>query len=184
MDTYSISKVNRLFWLGRYSERVLTMAKIMMKNYDTMIDGGGIGYQKIVSAMRIDDHYGSEQVFVSRFLFDPTDSGGVAESVQRMLDNAMVLRETITSPTLAYVQMAQTAMETAAASSSPCVNLQWVIDDMNAFRGSCEDSIGDSNLRNTLKTGVSVERLSLYLRLDYRLEIGRASCRERVFRTV
>ena len=61
-------------------------------------------------------------------------------------------------------------METASASSAPCVNLQWIIDDMNAFRGSCEDSVSDSNLRNIIKTGVSVERLSLYLRLQYRLD--------------
>jgi hypothetical protein len=66
--------------------------------------------------------------------------------------------------------MAFTAMETAAESASPCVNLQWIIDDVNAFRGSCEDNVSDSNLRNILKTGVSVERLSLYLRLDYRTE--------------
>ncbi len=168
MDTYSISKVNRLFWLGRYSERVLTMTQIMMKNYDTMIDGTGISYQKICAALRIPDVYGSERVFITRFLFDPTDDGGVAASVRHMLDNAMVLRETISSPTLAYVQMAQTAMETAAASSAPCVNLQWIIDDINAFRGSCEDSVHDSNLRNIIKTGVSVERLSLYVRLQYR----------------
>ena len=93
MDTYSVSKVNRLFWLGRYSERVLTMTQIMMKNYDTMIDGGGIGYQKICVAMGIPDHYGSERSFVSSFLFDPADGSGVAASVQHMLDNAMLLRE-------------------------------------------------------------------------------------------
>lgn len=171
MDTYSVSKVNRLFWLGRYSERVLTMTQIMMKHYDTMIDGEGIGYRKICDALFIPDIYGSEMEFVTRFLFDPEENGGVAASVRRMLDNAMVLRETISSPTLAYVQMAETAMETAAISSSPCVNLQWVIDDMNAFRGSCEDSVGDSNLRNIIKTGVSVERLSLYLRLQYHTDV-------------
>ncbi|HPF87879.1 MAG TPA: alpha-E domain-containing protein [Candidatus Limiplasma sp.] len=170
MDTYSVSKVNRLFWLGRYSERVLTMTQIMMKNYDTMIDGEGIGYRRICDALFIQDDYGSERAFVNRFLFDPNDSRGVAASVRRMLDNAMVLRETISSPTLAYVQMAQTAMEAAANSPAPCVNLQWIIDDMNAFRGSCEDSVSDSNLRNIIKTGVSVERLSLYLRLQYHME--------------
>lgn len=170
MDSYSASKLNRLFWLGRYSERVLTMTQIMMRHYDRMIDSDGIDYVKICQALRIPDRYGSERSFVSGYLFDPADESSVATSVRHMLDNAMVLRETISSPTLAYVQMACTAMEAAADSASPCVNLQWIIDDVNAFRGSCEDNVSDSNLRNIIKTGVSVERLSLYLRLRHRPE--------------
>jgi len=169
MDSYSVSKVNRLFWLGRYSERVLTMTQIMMKHYDRMIDNRGIAYSKICEGLGIPDTYGNELAFVSGYLFDFDDGNSVASAVRLMLDNAMVLRETISSPTLAYVQMAYTAMETAAGSASPCVNLQWIIDDVNAFRGSCEDNLNDSNLRNIIKTGVSVERLSLYLRLRYKL---------------
>lgn len=163
-------KLNRLFWLGRYSERTLIMAPLMMKQYDRLIDSHGVAYSKILAGLCVPDTYGDEQTFVQRFLFDPGDTRSVAAAVRSMLDNAMVLRETITSPTLAYVQMAMTAMESAQDSGTPGVWLQWVVDDINAFRGSCEDSVADSNLRNIVKTGVSVERLSLRLRLDLQPE--------------
>ena len=82
-----------------------------------------------------------------------------------MLGNGMVLRETITSPTLAYLQMAQGAMELAAGSESPGVELQWVLDDIMAFRGSFDDSVEEEFARNITKTGGMVERISMMLRL-------------------
>lgn len=45
------------------------------------------------------------------------------------------------------------------------VELQWVLDDIMAFRGSYCENIADSVLRNVINTGTSIERLSLYLRL-------------------
>ena len=39
MDTVTLSKQNRLFWLGRYAERVYTTTQYMMKQYDRLIDG-------------------------------------------------------------------------------------------------------------------------------------------------
>ncbi|MBP3486749.1 MAG: tRNA (adenosine(37)-N6)-dimethylallyltransferase MiaA, partial [Oscillospiraceae bacterium] len=46
---------------------------------------------------------------------------------------------------LAYIQMAVTAMENAAGSSSPMVNLQWVIDDILA-RGKLPILVGGTGL--------------------------------------
>ena len=87
-----------------------------------------------------------------------------------MLGNGMVLRETITSPTLAYLQMAESALELASRSEAPAVELQWVLDDIMAFRGSFEDNVDTENTRNIAKTGGLVERLSLMLRLGFQPE--------------
>ena len=83
-----------------------------------------------------------------------------------MLGNGMVLRETIGSSTLAYLQMAQGTMEMAARSDSPAVELQWVLDDIMAFRGSFDDAVDEESTRNITKTGGMIERISLMLRLD------------------
>jgi hypothetical protein len=40
-----------------------------------------------------------------------------------------------------------------------------------AFRGSYDDCIDDENVRNIIKCGAGVERLSLYLRLAWRIEL-------------
>ena len=96
-------------------------------------------------------------------------TNGSTCGVEAMLGNGMVLRETITSPTLAYLQMAHSAMELAARSEAPGVELQWVLDDIMAFRGSFDDSVEAETTRNITKVGSLVERISLMLRLDWQL---------------
>ena len=129
MDTVTLSKQNRLFWLGRYAERVYTTTQYMMKQYDRLIDGETVDYETFCQKMGIPCAYDSGDDFCRRYLFDSTSPYSVQSGVEAMLGNGMVLRETITSPTLAYLQMAYTAMELAAHSEAPSVELQWVLDD-------------------------------------------------------
>ena len=170
MDPVTLSKQNRLYWLGRYAERVYTTLQIMMKLYDGHIDGETVEYTEYCRRMGLGCAYGSAEEFLRGMLFDAQEAGSVRSSVEAMLGNGMVLRETITSPTLAYLQMAHTAMEIASHSEAPSVELQWVVDDIRAFRGSFDDSVEAETARNITKTGGMVERISLMLRLDWQLE--------------
>jgi hypothetical protein len=83
-----------------------------------------------------------------------------------MLGNGMVLRETISSDTLSYLQMAVNALNLAAKSASPAVEMQWVMDDIMAFRGRYEDAIFDETILSILRCGICVERISLFERLS------------------
>ena len=141
MDTVTLSKQNRLLWLGWYAERVYTTTQYMMKQYDRLIDGETVDYETFCQKMGIPCVYDSGDDFCRRYLFDSTSPYSVQSGVEAMLGNGMVLRETITSPTLAYLQMAHSAMELAARSEAPGVELQWVLDDIMAFRGSFDDSV-------------------------------------------
>ena len=170
MDSITLSKQNRLFWLGRYSERVYTAVQILMSQMDRLLDGGEVDYPDFCHRLGIPCPYQSAEDFVCTYLFSPEDPNSVRTSADLMLGNGMVLRETISTPTLAYLQMAQTAMELAAKSASPTVELQWVLDDIMAFRGSFDDSVETESARNITKAGVSVERLRLMLRLDWQPE--------------
>ena len=38
MGIISVEQVNRLYWLGRYTERVYTTVRMYIKSFDTMID--------------------------------------------------------------------------------------------------------------------------------------------------
>lgn len=167
MDTVTLSKQNRLFWLGRYAERVYATTQYMMKQYDRLIDGETVDYQTFCQKMGIPCIYESGDDFFRRYLFDSTSPYSAHSGVEAMLGNGMVLRETITSPTLAYLQMAHTAMELASRSEAPSVELQWVLDDIMAFRGSFDDSVEVETARNITKTGGMVERISLMLRLGW-----------------
>ena len=46
MDYVSINKTNRLFWLGRYYERVALTLQYMMQSYDMVIDVDNFDYDK------------------------------------------------------------------------------------------------------------------------------------------
>lgn len=166
MDTVTLSKQNRLFWLGRYASRTYVTVRYMMKQLDALIDGQPVPYEDFCRRMGIPCPYQNGEDFCRRYLFDEKDPCSVRSSADAMLGNGMTLRETITSPTLAYLQMAQSAMELASRSEAPAVELQWVLDDIMAFHGSFDDNVDTESARNIAKTGGLVERLSLMLRLN------------------
>lgn len=170
MGSVTLSKQNRLFWLGRYSERVYGMVQGTMGFIDEIVDSGEeIDYPMVCAQLGIPCPYENSEDFCRRFLFDAEDPNSVTAAAENMLGNGMVLRETLTTATLAYLQMAVTALNLARDSSAPGVELQWVLDDIMAFRGSCDDSLEDEQIRNIVKVGGLVERLSLMLRLRWNL---------------
>ena len=46
MGIISIEQTNRLYWLGRYTERTYTTLRLYMKSYDSMLDDLPGGYQE------------------------------------------------------------------------------------------------------------------------------------------
>lgn len=167
MGTVTLNKTNRMYWLGRYLERVYTTLKATRPLFDAYTDDTEADFAAYCMALGISADYRDTADFIKRYYFDMKNPSSVAASLSYAYDNAIVLREMLTSETLAYVQMAVSAMELAAKSSGPAVELQWVLDDIMAFRGACEEKITDDKNRGIIKTGASQERVDLYLRLGY-----------------
>lgn len=165
MGTVTLTKHNRLFWLGRYLERAYAGITATRPLFEADTDGREGDYADYCRKVGIPDTYENTADFVRRFYFDDNDPNSIASALGYAYDNAIVLRETLSTDTLAYVQMAISAMELAAASAAPGVELQWVLDDIMAFRGSCEETIEEESSRNIIKTGASLERVDLCLRL-------------------
>ncbi|MCH3972717.1 MAG: alpha-E domain-containing protein [Oscillospiraceae bacterium] len=170
MGALSLTKSNRLFWLGRYTERVFTTLQYLLDRYDKVVDGLPIDHAAFCCSMGIGDCYRDDEDFVRRYLFDTEDPSSVLNSMYSAYDNAVVLRDTLSSITLSYIEMALSALKKAAKSDGPALQAQWVIDDIMAFRGASDDFIYDENSRNILKCGTSVERIDLYLRIEYRVD--------------
>lgn len=165
MGTVTLNKTNRMYWLGRYLERVYTTLKATRPLFDAYTDDKEADFAAYCTALGISADYRDTADFINRYYFDTKNPSSVAASLGYAYDNAIVLREMLSSETLAYVQMAVSAMELAAKSSGPAVELQWVLDDIMAFRGACEEKIADEKNRSIIKTGISQERVDLYLRL-------------------
>lgn len=167
MGIISLEKSNRLIWLGRYAERTFTICRTFFRYYDEMIDRDEFAYRRFLDSLGLPYVYGSREAFIQTYLFDEGDPNSLVSQLNRALDNAIVMREDLTSDTLCYIQMARDELSAGAEQGAPMLLLQQVVDDLFAFWGSADDNIASEESRNLLKCGKYVERLDLYIRLRY-----------------
>ena len=165
MGIVSLINTDKLYWLGRYSERVYTTIRLFGESFDKVIDGDGESIREFCASLDIPCVYADGEDFVERYLFDPQNPDSVIANLTRAYDNAMTLREEIGSECVSYIQLAIDTMKGLRGSQSPMLGLQKIVDDILAFWGLADDMIPDENVRNIIKTGKRVERLDLYARL-------------------
>ena len=165
MGIISVENTDRLYWLGRYTERVYSTIGGYSKNFDSMIDMDLDSYEKFCEEIDIPNIYENKDDFLRRYCYDSEDPNSIYSNLMRAYDNAVVLREEIGSEPLAYIQLAVYAMNKAKASEAPLIELQKVIDNILAFWGIADDLIENDNVRNIIKVGKRVERIDLYARI-------------------
>ena len=165
MGITSVINTGRLFWLGRYTERVFTTLKLFSISFDALIEEYDDDYHGFCRSLDIPDIYRDKQDFIERYAFDPEDPNSIMSNLQRAYDNAIELREEIGSEAFSYVQIAVYEMNAARTCESPLLRFQKITDAILAFWGCADDQIDDENTRNIIKIGKRVERLDLYARL-------------------
>lgn len=165
MGIISVEQANRLYWLGRYAERVYTTVRIYFKSFDSMIDELADSYHQFCQMIDIPDIYKNKDDFMRSYPFDENNPDSIFSNLNRAYDNAIVLRESIGSESLSYIQLAIYEMNKAKLSQSPLIELQQIIDDILAFWGMIDDQIDDSQIRNIIKSGKRIERIDIYARL-------------------
>ena len=109
MGIISVEKSDHLFWLGRYVERVFTTLNTFFTYYDRMLDTEKEAYKHFCERLSIPDIYENQEDFVQKYLFSKEDGNSVYSSMERAYDNAVVLRDELSSRTLSYIQLRWTA---------------------------------------------------------------------------
>lgn len=165
MGIISIENTDRLLWLGRYTERVYSTAKLYAESFDEMLDMHTEGYADFCRRLDIPNIYTSKEDFCVRYCFDQTDTNSIYSNLLRAYDNAIVLREEIGSEPLSYIQLAVYELNKAKESQAPMIELQKVTDNILAFWGITDDLIESENVRNLIKIGKQIERIDLLARL-------------------
>ncbi|MBR1657387.1 MAG: alpha-E domain-containing protein [Synergistaceae bacterium] len=140
MSILSFGNSERLFWLGRYSERVYTGIRSFLGRSGTWSSSA------------------------EKTCFDDGNNESLYCSLIFAYDNAIVLRDEIGSDTFSYIQMAVYEMNSAKKSPAPLLHLQKVNDNIAAFWGMADDIISDENVRGIIKLGKRIERVDLYAR--------------------
>ena len=165
MGIKSIINTDRLFWLGRYSERVYTTLRLFSLSFDTLIEQDEDVYKRFCESLEIPDIYLDKDDFIERYAFGKDNPDSIYSNLQRAYDNAIELRNEIGSETLSFIQMAIYEMDAAHRSPAPLLYFQKITDAILAFWGCADDQIDDENTRNIIKIGKRVERIDIYARL-------------------
>ena len=103
----SAEQADRLYWLGRYVERVFSTVRIFNQSLDRMIDQDGEDYVAFCKRLSIpSDIYRDAADFEVKYLFDATNPDSIYSNLSRAYDNAIVLRNFITTETMAFIKLA------------------------------------------------------------------------------
>lgn len=166
MGIKSVMNTDRLFWLGRYSERVYTTLKLFSLSFDSLIEESGQDYSSFCDSLEIPNIYADKEDFIETYAFSSQDPNSIRSNLLRAYDNAIELREEIGSECLCFIQLAIYEMDAAGRSQAPLLHFQKITDAILAFWGCVDDQIDDENTRNIIKIGKRVERLDLCARLE------------------
>ena len=103
--TIPANKANRLFWLGRYTERVYISLHLLRRYYDRMIDGQPKDYEEFYQKLDFGNPYPDKESLRLGYMYDANNPASLLSELVAANDNAIVLREEIKSETLSYVQL-------------------------------------------------------------------------------
>ena len=83
MGIISVDRADRLFWLGRYTERVYTTIRLYADSFDELIDGIADYYVDFCKMIDIPDVYGSKEVFEEKYPFDEMNPDSILSTLVR-----------------------------------------------------------------------------------------------------
>jgi uncharacterized alpha-E superfamily protein len=167
MGIISVEHRGNLYWLGRYAERVYATLHSFFDYYDITLDKDKNSYRNFLDSLEIEDTYGDYEGFIRGFLFDKKDTNSISAAFHRAYDNALVIRNSIGSEALAYIQLAMDVFHSCKNTKNLRLALMPVMDYLLAFWGSIDDKLVDGEARTIIKGGKLVERLDLYFRFNY-----------------
>ena len=167
----SAGKANSLFWLGRYEQRVYQTLHQLRKCYDKMIDGDPDDYRYFWDKLDVMGIYQTNEEFTLGMMYDPANTCSVMTAQTKAMDNAILVREDITSETLSYMEMSVALMkECSKKKDASLVCLQPVIDWSLAFWGSAEQRLQNHKALYLMMIGRNLENLDMQIRFGYDYE--------------
>lgn len=166
----SPAKGNSLYWLGRYMERLYIDLHLLRKCFDMMIDSDPQEYGKYILKIGNMVDYPDASSLRKGLVNDLSNPASIASCIERANDNALIVRDEITSPTLGYVEMPLEAVRKATREDAePSVELlQRLTDWMLAFWGSIEERVYDDRVKTLLRIGKLVEHIDMNIRFGYK----------------
>ncbi|MBQ0061789.1 MAG: alpha-E domain-containing protein [Bacteroidales bacterium] len=166
----SANNANQLFWLGRYAERGYLFLHLMRKAYDEVLDVP-VGEKPYSTFLEKLDIYVSNDFTTSyqmmEQIYNPETVTSLRFIIERMMDNAIVLRPQIYSESFSYIEMCRDLIRREAEMKEMNItNLQPITDWLLAFWGSIRERV-TGRVYAFLEIGRLVEHLDMNIRFEY-----------------
>lgn len=162
MDYISINKKDNLNWLGRYLERAYELGIYLKQYYDEMLDHKTT-YEDFCTTLGIQNNFKDKEDFILKMISDTTNPSSIIYSLNCAKNNAVILRNVLTTETISYVQMATCLVEQELSKEIDIYKLQNVTDLIMAFWGALHDFCGYGVSYEVL-LGKYIERIDVYRR--------------------
>ena len=165
MPTISPAKANHLFWLGRYAERVSGQMHFLRYYYDLCLDDGHEdALLEYCRRLSLKDCSPDRDLFLVQHLFD-LRPGTLRHTLNCLNDNSIVLREELTTNTIAYVNLCVATLKHSDHKKDVNINsLQPISDYILAFWGSVLQYVTNGATLDMLFIGKRVEFIDMYSR--------------------
>lgn len=178
-NAISAMKANRLYWLGRYEERVYMTLHLLRQCYDRMIDGDAADYEEFWLKLDASGTYDSADEFRFGMLYDDKNPNSIISEMNFAKDNAILLREDITSETLSFIEMSIAHMNKCKANSEMNITAMQPITDWSlAFWGSVFQRLHNPKIISLIVIGRNVEYIDMLIRFGYPFDRIRQSYNE------
>lgn len=165
MGIITLSKVDSLWWLGRYTERVFTTLKTFFPYYDTCLDHEPERFRVFSDALDVNADMSDFETFLYDFLYSKSNVNSVCASMNAAFDNAVMLRPEIGTDTLAYIELALNTLRDSKTSMEGRLDKQRAVGDhLLTFWGALEDSTSSPDVKAFVMAGKYLERIDLYSR--------------------
>jgi len=168
----SAAVANQLFWLGRYAERGYMMMHLMRKAYDEVIDVpvGVSPYSDFLEKMGVyvaNTEMDSSYQMMSQ-IYDAGTETSLHNIIERMMDNAIVLRPYIFSESFSYIELCRDYLRRKSeVKEMNITELRPITDWLLAFWGSIRERVA-GNAYTILETGRLIEHLDMNIRFEYK----------------
>lgn len=162
---------NQLYWLGRYAERGYLMLHLMRRAYDEVIDlpEGEVPYSDFLEKLNgfVSANMTTSYQMMSQ-LYDPETVSSLYNIIERMMDNAIVLRPIICSESFSYIEMCRDLLKKKSDTKEMNITeLQPITDWLLAFWGSIRERVYGQAYA-MLEVGRLIEHLDMNLRFEYK----------------
>lgn len=166
MGIITLNKVDELWWLGRYTERVFTTLQTFFPFYDTCLDHEVERFRVFSDALDLNADMSDFESFLYDFLYSKDNPNSVCASMNAAFNNAVMLRPEIGTQTLAYIELALNDLRASKTSIERLDKQRTAGDHLLTFWGAIEDSDTASEVKAFIMAGKYVERIDLYSRFS------------------